>query len=153
MGQIDQDLQAFSASGINEATLDEALNTMHRGVMVRIRDNWIFVEFKKNKEHYRYLDPKGLHRWRDQLQVFLKASCFAKLPDVDFVLFLPDKIPDDFPSSLPFFHFQKKRNGPGILIPYASHVKDLGKFQKAIAKRNPNCFGGDLQLGAAFTIE
>jgi hypothetical protein len=134
MGQIDQDLQAFSTNGINEATLDKALNEIHRGVMVRIRDNRIFVEFKNNKELDGYLDPKGLHRWRDQLQVFLKASCFAWLPDVDFVLFLPDKIPENFPPNLPLFHFQKRQNGPGILIPYASHVKDLGEFQRTIER-------------------
>jgi hypothetical protein len=134
IGQIDQDLQVFSSNGIAEATLDETLNEIHRGVMVHIRDNRIFVEFKNNTEHFRYLNPHGLHRWRDQLQVFMKASCFARLPDVDFVLFLPDKIPEGFPLNLPFFHFQKKRNSPGILIPYASHVEDLGKFQKAIER-------------------
>jgi hypothetical protein len=132
IGQIDQDLQVLFSKGITEATLDEALNSIHRGVMVHIRDNRIFVKFKNNEEHYRYLDPYGLNRWRAQLQVFLKASCFAKLPDVDFVLYMPDKFPEDFPPHLPLFHFQKKRNGPGILIPYASHINDLGEFQKAI---------------------
>jgi hypothetical protein len=131
VGQIDQDLQVFSENGIDEAAHDEALKKIDHCVMVHIRDNRIFVEFK-NKEHERYLDPKGLHRWRDQLQVLLKASCLARLPDVDFVLFLPDKIPPNYPPDRPFFHFQKKRNGPGILIPYSSHYKDLGKFQKAI---------------------
>lgn len=132
IGQIDQDLQAFLANGIDEAALDEALNNMNRAVMVHIRDNMIFVKFKKNSEHQMYLNPRGLARWRGQLAVLLKASCFVKLPDIDFAMYLPDKIPDNFPSHRPFFHFQKKQNGTGILLPYASHTADMGEFRKAI---------------------
>ena len=61
------------------------------------------------------------------LSMLLKVTCFVKLPDVDFILYLDDQFLNEVPV-LPIFHFQKKRNGPGILLPYLSHLNDLEAF-------------------------
>jgi EGF-domain serine glucosyl/xylosyltransferase len=123
--QITEDLNPFT-QGINSTLIKEALDALPEGIRIKvyIRDNRFFVE----KNH-----SASNRRWKGMILMLLKVSCFVELPDVDIVLYLND-LYEEYVPLLPIFHFQKIKNGTGILLPFFSHLNDLETFHSESKK-------------------
>ncbi len=66
--------------------------------------------------------------------VLVKLSCFVEFPDLDLLLYPGDSFPKEMPI-LPIFGWSKRRDGPGILLPYWSFLHDLASFNMKVLEQ------------------
>lgn len=143
IGQIQEDLSWYSEKGITEESLDRVEEYLLRhsdpGDVVRfhVRRRRLYISFPNATVQDEFARRSYARRWQGMLALlaFSASGCGTAAgtepsmptPDLDGILYCGDGMPhddddddnnDNSSSSFPLFGFQKKRQAPGILVPY-----------------------------------
>jgi len=110
---------------------------------IHIRDNQFYVSAGQDRSHILNQRHEAFAKRDAMLAQLAYAGCHGDpLPDMDALFFMGDGIQEVFLRSdgnktpIPQFGFQKRREDPGILVPYSSYwLQDPEDFQIQANKR------------------
>lgn len=117
---IDHQLSQFQGVRIDSQALDETQREANESIRIRIKDNQI-VRVQKSK------DDMEIIRIRGYLALVQDVLSFTKIPDVDFIITLPDFAISYYRQtelSIPVFSFCRSPHDKVLLVPFNRFGKD-----------------------------